>query len=205
METIKEANKFSFGIGIFLFLIFGFTILLSGFEAKSTIGFLIGIYNLWQHGFVNDSSKWKIKPKLILIISVFILLSAYVFLNFKRSSNSENKSITSKDIIEQVEIQARQELPKPLGDNGDSIIKILAINGNTLEYLYKMNLKITDLDSATLKSFESDTRVMLIGNMKKIDPTILNEYRKNKMIFKHKYADLDGTYISIVEINPSDY
>ena len=57
METIKEANKFSFGLGIFLFATFGFTILLTGFEIKSTLGFLLGVYNIWQHGFVNDASK----------------------------------------------------------------------------------------------------------------------------------------------------
>jgi len=47
MGTIKEANKFSFGFGVFLFLTFGFTILLTGFDIKSTLGFLFGIYNIW--------------------------------------------------------------------------------------------------------------------------------------------------------------
>jgi hypothetical protein len=205
METIKEANKFSFGLGIFLFMTIGFTILLEGFDIKSTLGFLIGIYNIWQHGFVKDASKWKVKPKLILIISLIILLSAYGFLYIRKSSNSQNKIITRKDIIEGIVTLAKQELPKSYGDNGDSIIKISAIYENTLEYLYKMNSKIADLDSVTLKSFESDTRGLLKDNMKKCNPDHLNEFRKNKIIFRHKYLDIDGNVISIIEINASDY
>ncbi len=205
METIKEANKFSFGLGIFLFLTFGYTILLSGFEIKSTLGFLIGLYNLWQHGFVNDSSKWKVKPKLILIVSVIILLSAYGFLHIRKSGNSQNKFTTRKDIIEEVVRLSKQELPKSIGDYGDSIIKISAINENTIGYLYKINSKISDIDSVTLKSFESETRELLKDNMTKSNPDHINEYRKNKINFRHKYVDIDGNVISIIEFKSSDY
>ena len=125
METIKEANKFSFGLGIFLFATFGFTILLTGFEIKSTLGFLLGVYNIWQHGFVNDASKWKVKPKLILIVSVIVLLSAFGVLQIIKTNNSQKKTLTSKEIIEEVEKLAKKELPKALGNNGDSIINIL--------------------------------------------------------------------------------
>jgi predicted RND superfamily exporter protein len=205
METTKEASKFSFGLGVFLFITFGYTILLTGFDIKSTLGFLLGIYNIWQHGFVNDASKWKVKPKLILIISVILLLSAYGFLHIRKSSNSQNKFITRKDIIEEVVRLSNQELPKSVGDNGDSIIKISAINENTLEYLYKMNSKIADIDSVTLKSFESETRGLLKDNMTKSNPDHLNEYRKNKINFRHKYVDIDGNVISIIEFKSSDY
>jgi len=205
METIKEANKFSFGLGIFLFATFGFTILLTGFEIKSTLGFLLGVYNIWQHGFVNDVSKWKVKPKLILIVSVIVLLSAFGVLQIIKTNTSQKKTLTSKEIIEEVEKLARKELPKALGNNGDSIINILSINEHTLEYLYKMNSKISELDSSTLKSFESDTRIILKGNMNKTNPEILNEYRRNKIIFRHKYVDIDGNIISVIEINESDY
>ena len=58
------------------------------------------------------------------------------------------------------------------------------IKENTLEYLYKINSIIAELDSAALKSFESDTRVILKGNMSKINPDILIEYRKNRI--RHK-------------------
>ena len=205
METIKEANKFSFGLGIFLFLIFGFNILLTGFEIKTTLGFLVGIYNIWQQGFLNDASKWKVKPKLILLVSVIVLLSAYGVLQFMKTNNSRKKTLTSKEIIEEVTKLAKKELPKALGNNGDSIINILAINDHTLEYLYKMNSKISELDSSTLKSFESDTRIILKGNMNKTNPEILNEYRRNKIIFRHKYVDVDGNIISVIELNESDY
>ena len=205
MVTTNEANKFSFGLGIFLFLTFGSSILVSGFEITSTIGFLIGIYNIWQQGFVKDTSKWKLKPKSILIILVIILLSAYGFLNTRKSSNSQNKIIKRKDIIEDVVRLAKQELPKSIGDNGDSIMKISVINVNTLEYLYKINSKIADLDSVTLKSFESEAMGILKENIQKINPDHLNEYKKNKIIFRHKYVDIDGNVISILELNSSDY
>jgi hypothetical protein len=205
METMKEANKFSFGLGVFLFMTFGFTILLEGIDIKSTLGFLIGIYNIWQHGFVNDASKWKVNPKLILVISVIILLSASGFSHIRKSSNSQNEIITRNDIIEEVVSLAKKELPKSFGDNGDSIIKISAIDDNTLEYLYKMNSKIADLDSVTLQSFESETREIIKDNMKKSLPDHLIEYKKNKIIFRHKYLDIDGNVLSIIEINASDY
>ena len=205
METIKEANKFSFGLGIFLFLIFGFNILLTGFEIKTTLGFLVGIYNTSYHGILNDASKWKVKPKLILLVSVIVLLSAYGVLQFMKTNNSQKKTLTSKEIIEDVTKLAKKELPKALGNNGDSIINILAINEHTLEYLYKMNSKISELDSSTLKSFVSDTRIILKGNMNKTNPEILNEYRRNKIIFRHKYVDVDRNIISVIEINELDY
>jgi len=205
MVTTNEANKFTFGLGIFLFLTFGLSILVSGFEIKSTIGFFLGIYNIWQQGFVKDTSKWRIKPKSILIILVIILLSVYGILHINKTNNSQTKTISSKDIIEQIEKQLKNELPKSVGDNGDSIMKISAINENTLEYLYKINSIIAELDSAAIKSFESDTRVILKGNMSKINPDILIEYRKNRINFRHKYLDVDGEVISIIELNASDY
>jgi hypothetical protein len=205
METIKEANKFSFGLGIFLFLTFGYTILLTGFEIKATLGFLVGIYNIWQQGFVNDASKWTVKPKLILLISVIVLLSAYGVLKIMKANNSQKQNLTSKEIFEEVEKLAKKELPKALGNNGDSIINILAINENTLEYLYKYNSKISEMDSSTLKSFESHTRILLKGNMNRKNPEILNEYRRNKLIFRHKFVDVDGNIISVIELNESDY
>ena len=205
METIKQANKFSFGIGIFLFLTFGFTILSSGFQIKSTFGFIIGIYNIWQHGFVKDTSKWKFNPKLILLISVIILLLVYGFLLVKKINTPHSEPISRKYIVEQIEQQVKKELPRSIGDNGDSIMEILAINENTIEYLYKMNSKISEWDPPTIKLFESDTRAILIANMKKVNPNILIEYRKDKMKFRHKYLDLDKKNISTIEINASDY
>jgi len=102
METIKEANKFTFGLGIFLFTTFSFHILLTGFDIKSTLGFLLGIYNIWQHGFVNDTSKWKVKPKLILIVSIIVLLSVFGILQIIKTNNTQKKALTSKEIIEAV-------------------------------------------------------------------------------------------------------
>lgn len=205
METIKEANKFTFGLGIFLFASFGFTILLTGFEIKSTLGFLLGIYNIWQHGFVKDTSKWKVKPKLILIASIIVLLSVIGILQIIKTYNTQKKALSSKEVIEAVIKLSKEELPKAIGDSGDSCIKISAINEYTLEYLYKMNSKISELDSSALKSFTSGTRVILMDNLNKSNPDILNEYRKNKIVFRHKYLDIDGKIISIIEIKDSDY
>jgi len=80
----------------------------------------------------------------------YIIVSIWI-LYIRKSSNSQPKFIPRKDIIEEVMRLAKQELPKSVGDNGDSIIKITAINENTLECFYKMNSKIADFDSVTLK------------------------------------------------------
>ena len=76
---------------------------------------------------------------------------------------------------------------------------------NTHWNTYKMNSKISELDSSALKSFKSGTRVILMDNLNKSNPNILNEYRKNKIVFRHKYLDIDGKIISIIEIKDSDY
>jgi len=68
-----------------------------------------------------------------------------------------------------------------------------------------MNSKISELDSATIRLFKSNTREILKGNIKKNNPDILNEYRNNKLVFRHKYVDINGNVISIIEINASDY
>jgi hypothetical protein len=205
METIKEADKFSFGLGIFLFFAFGLHILLIGFEIETTLGFLLGIYNIWQQGFLNDASKWKVKPKLILLVSVIVFLSAYGVLQIMKTNNSQEKTHTSKEMLEEIEKLAEKELPKAIGNNGDSIINIHVINEHTLEYLYKMNSKISELDSSTLKSFETDTKLILKDNINKKNPEILNVYRRNKIIFRHRYLDLDRNIISVIELNESDY
>jgi hypothetical protein len=44
-----------------------------------------------------------------------------------------------------------------------------------------------------------------MDNLNKSNPVILNEYRKNKIVFRHKYLDIDGKIISIIEIKDSDY
>ena len=205
MQAIKEANKFNFGLGIFLFATFSFHILLTGFDIKSTLGFLLGIYNIWQHGFVNDASRWKVKPKLILVVSIGLLFSVFGVLQIIRINNIDNKDQIGKKIIEAIIMRSKEELPKAIGENGDSCIKISAINEYTLEYIYKVNSKISELDSSTLKSFKLDARIILMDNLNKSGPEILNEFRKNKIAFRHKYADVDGNIISVIELNESDY
>ena len=96
MGTMNEANKYSFGLGIFLIMTFGFKILSLGFEIISTLGFIIGLYNIWQNGFVKDTSKWKIKPKLILIVSVIVIILLYGFLIIKKTNHSQIKTISRK-------------------------------------------------------------------------------------------------------------
>jgi len=200
MEIRKKGNKFSFGIGVFLFLAFGFTILLSGFEIKAVLGFLVGVYNILQNGFFKDTSNWKLKPTIILIISILILIGSYSFFSLKKSNNID---FQKHSLIEKM-VQDAKYLPIDIG-NGDSIIGLTVVNKHTLEYRYKLNTNILDIDSSSLADFNTETRTILSNQIDTKKNEVKTEWKKNKIIFSHVYLDEESNLITIIKINPEEY
>ncbi len=79
MNEIQPANKLTFAFGILLFSMYLPQIFISGMEIMTIIGLCLGTYNIWKHGFVNDTSSWKIKPIVFLIpMALFILFYVFV-------------------------------------------------------------------------------------------------------------------------------
>jgi hypothetical protein len=76
----KESNKFTFGLGIFVVVLYGISIIFTGFAVKTSLFFAFGIYLVWQNGFVRDTSKWKYKPMKIIGICSLATICILVFL-----------------------------------------------------------------------------------------------------------------------------
>jgi hypothetical protein len=205
METIKESNKFSFGLGIFLFLTFGIQLAFKKIEIYTLLGFLFGMYNIWEHGFVKDSSRWRFKPIFFVVFSVVALSLAIGIIYYNKNNYKAPINSTKKNLAEEIAIRSNKKLPMPMGTNGDSIIKINVIDKNTLEYLYKLNVKISQIESATLNSFESDTKRSLLNKLNELDREIISEYKGSNLKFIHNYVDIEGNVIGIIQINTLDY
>ena len=75
MEERQKSNKVSFAFGILLIILYVPQVLVSGPEFMSIIGIALGFYNICKHGFINDTSSWKIKP-------IFFVIPASLFLAF---------------------------------------------------------------------------------------------------------------------------
>jgi len=140
-----------------------------------------------------------------LFVAVILLISAYGFLKLIKTNNLQKKTLTAKEIVEVGVEHLKDKLPKAIGNNGDSCIKISAINDHCMEYLYKMNSRISKLDSLTIKSFISKFKLFSKDNLNKLDPEVLDEFRKNKIAFRYKFLDIDGNIIGEFEIKDSDY
>ena len=139
METNKEANKFSFGLGVFLFFTFGIQLTFKEFEIITLLGFLFGIYNIWEHGFVKDTSRWRIKPIFFVAFSLLTFTLAIVIIYRNKNNYKTTINIAKINMAEEIALRANKTLPMPMGTNGDSVMIINVINKNTLEYLYKLN------------------------------------------------------------------
>lgn len=203
MEINKTGNKFSFGIGVLLFLGFGFTILRYGFDIKAGLGFLIGFYNIWQNGFYRDSSSWKLKPIFVLGVSLLILLGSYVLIDSKELNSIGFSKGTKSKLIDQI-AQDAKTLPIHIG-NGDSIIGLRLINNHTLEYKYKLNMKVFEIPSFTLADFNIDTKETLLNKINNNERETISEWRKNRISFHHIFFDRSEHFITTIKINSGEY
>lgn len=202
MNSSKKSNKFSFGLGLFLCLIFGSNFITNNADTKSILGFLLGIYNVWQHGFVKDTKTWKIKPiyMVVSIIVILIILFA-LFNNVKSKNNYENENKVR--VVDQL-ANVNRDFPISIGNN-DSIISLKAINDYTLETKYKLNTNIEDLDSSSINEFIKSTREILLRKIKSKNLSEIRLLRENSVNFNHIYLDSNVRLMATIVIRYSDY
>ena len=197
----KESNKFSFGLGIFFVVVYGISILFIGFEIKISIFFMYGIYLVWQNGFVKDTSMWKYNPMKIITICSAATICLSIILYMLRLQNAEGTQTSKIKMVRELANKAKERLPMDLG-NGDSIINVIAINENTLEYEYKLQYSA---DSIKLKELEAEYKKALIERFKSLDKNTLNQWRKSKISFSHNFKDQDGRFAFNIIIKAGEY
>lgn len=200
MNSKKKSSKIIFGMGIFFCLSFGGSALLTQPDTKSGLIFFLGVYNIWQEGFVKDSSNWKVKPIYFVLATFLILLGLWVYRFRDKIFNNELK-VEKKEIkfIDQL-TTINQKFPISLG-NKDSIISIKALDDFTIEYRYKINVNSKDLDEKTKNNFIEESKNELMKKIALRDLSEIHKLRDNKIIFKHIYLDSNLNEISNIVID----
>jgi hypothetical protein len=202
MNSSNKSNKFTFGLGLFLCLIFGSNFITNNADIKSILGFLLGVYNVWQHGFVKDAKTWKIKP-IYMVFSIILILAAMLALfNNSKSTNSFEKENRVR-VVDQL-ANVNRDFPISIG-NKDSIVSIKAINDYTLETTYKLNTNIENLDSISINEFEKSTREILMKKVKSKKLSEIKILRENSINFNHIYLDSNARLMATIVIKYSDY
>ena len=80
---MKKSNKLTFALGILLIIIYVPQVLVGGPQFMPILGLALGFYNIWKHGFINDTSSWKIKP-LYFLIPAFLFVVFLVIMLFQK-------------------------------------------------------------------------------------------------------------------------
>lgn len=204
MESSDKASKLQFGTSVFLCFVFGSSVILFDHDLKNGIFFLVGVYNVWQHGFVKDNSEWKLRP-IFPVIGVVVLLA--VVLNFKINSRPKIKQQepleTGVSVLEQL-IDENQKFPISMGNN-DSILSIKAKDDNTLEYTYKLNMDVKDIDSLEKDEFIVTTKKLLIDQIASRSFREINLLRESSITFSHVYLDSNLNLLTIVVVDSGEY
>jgi hypothetical protein len=197
----KKGNKFSFGIGLFFILVYGITIFTKGFDIKTSVFFALGIYFVWQNGFVKDTSMWRFKPIKIILIVTASTICLFIIIFLLRIQNSGSNDSSKKDFLRELANKAKTSLPMDLG-NGDSIIDVNAVNSNTLKYEYKTQYST---DSIELQEIKSEYKKVLMERFKSFDNKTLNSWRKSKINFIHEFKDSEGKFAFNILIKSGEY
>ena len=197
----KKSNKFLFGLGIFCALVYGISIFFTGFEIKTSLFFVYGIYLVWQNGFARDTSMWKYNPMKIIAICSAATICLFIILFMLRIRNSESTELSKIDMVRELASKAKERLPMDLG-NGDSIIDVIAVNENTLKYEYKIQYSI---DSIKLQKFEVEYKKLLNDRFKSFDDNTIQQWRKSKISFSHEFKDRDGKFAFNIIIKTGEY
>jgi len=198
---IKESNKGSFGLGILFFLVYGITIFFHGFELKTSFFLMYGMYLVWQNGFVRDTSNWKYKPMRIIVVCSVAILCFFSILFVFRMQNLGDSKLSKIEVLRDIANAANDSLPKDVG-NGDSLMKVIAIDESNLRYEYKIQYSI---GSVILSELEADYRVALISKLKSFDSNTLDALRKSEINFSHEFKDRNGNFAFNIIIKSGEY
>lgn len=198
---IKEGNKGSFGLGILIFVVIGINIFFHGFEFETSFYLMYGTYLVWQNGFVRDTSKWKYKPMRIIFVCSAVILCLFSILFIRRTQKSDDFKLAKIEVLRNLANASNDSLPKDVG-NGDSLMKVIAIDESNLRYEYKIQYS---RDSIILSELEADYKVALISKLKSFDSNTLDVLRKSEINFSHEFKDRNGDFAFKILIKSGEY
>ncbi len=201
---MEKGNKILFALGILTILIFSNYILIVNITIKSIIALLSGLSLVWNYGFSRDTEKWKVKPKISLIITfILVLIIPLIFnqIHFNRSKTIHKLIFfnANKFVIEE-----NKKLPLVIEEN-DSVIEAKLINSNTIQYLSKLDINRIDIDSIKLLNFVKEIKYNMTNKLKNQKKMVLNMLIKDRINFSYKYLDRAGKEITSIYISFAEY
>jgi hypothetical protein len=193
-----------FASGICFLALAAFQIKTSGHNTLTTIYLVIGFYIMWREGYNKDSSHWKVKPTPIIVL-FFAFWAALIYGTISREQ-ARKRVPKKKEVpyIEQLALKQNQPLPC-LFTGADSLMHVKVLNENTLEYIYKVNVNATEIDSKFKEQFREKTTVHLRRKLAGLNPRVINKYRENHLLFCHRFLDLRGEAMVTINIDPDQY
>lgn len=203
MTPSNKSNKFIFGLGIFFILLLGLDLALyNTLSTKSVIYLILGVYNIWQQGFVKDTKSWKIKPIYFVFLTILIVIGLIVY-KFNNKPKKQFQVHPTERVVDQL-AQINQEFPISIGNN-DSIISIKPLNNFTLETRYKLNTNVLDLDSIAKRTFIEGSKEILMNKLKSKKESDLRLFRSERINFIHRYLDSNMRFVAEIIISSDQY
>jgi hypothetical protein len=203
MTPSNKSNKFIFGLGIFFILILGLDLALyNTLSTKSVIYLILGVYNIWQQGFVKDTKSWKIKPIYFVFLTILIVIGLIVY-KFNNKPKKQFQVHPTERVVDQL-AKINQEFPISIGNN-DSIISIKPLNNFTLETRYKLNTNVLDLDSIAKRTFIEGSKEILMNKLKSKKESDLRLFRSERINFIHRYLDSNMRFVAEIIISSDQY
>lgn len=203
MTPSNKSNKFIFGLGIFFILLLGLDLALyNTLSTKSVIYLILGVYNIWQQGFVKDTKSWKIKPIYFVFLTILIVIGLIVY-KFNNKPKKQFQVHPTERVVDQL-AKINQEFPISIGNN-DSIISIKPLNNFTLETSYKLNTNVLDLDSIAKRTFIEGSKEILMNKLKSKKESDLRLFRSERINFIHRYLDSNMRFVAEIIISSDQY
>lgn len=203
MTPSNKSNKFIFGLGIFFILLLGLDLALyNTLSTKSVIYLILGVYNIWQQGFVKDTKSWKIKPIYFVFLTILIVIGLIVY-KFNNKPKKQFQVHPTERVVDQL-AKINQEFPISIGNN-DSIISIKPLNNFTLETRYKLNTNVLDLDSIAKRTFIEGSKEILMNKLKSKKESDLRLFRSERINFIHRYLDSNMRFVAEIIISSDQY
>ncbi len=193
-----------FALGIFFIALAAYHIRTSGNSNATAFYLLIGCYNIWQEGFHKDVSAWKIKPGWILLL-LLVLWAAFLFVMSALEKKKAPMPPKKKEpLIEQIVRKQQWFLPREIGEK-DSLLRIIATDETTIEYIYKMNVLAKDLQEETKDHFILKANQFLKGQLDSLSPPLKRQLKQNHIGFCHRFLDRTGHAIMTINLDSSEF
>ena len=89
--------------------------------------------------------------------------------------------------------------------NNDSILSIKAKGENTLEYAYKLNMNVQDIDSLEKNEFVLTTKKLLIDKLASKSMRKIELIRRSSINFSHVYLYSNLNLLTVVVFDSGEY